>query len=131
MPTPTTAAEPRSRTAAFFTGLEEQDHQPLLSRVTGTIRFDARNGTRTGHWYLHIERGRLTVSRRNDPADAVVSTTAALLEGIVTGHINTTAAVLRGEVAVEGDLHLLLLFDRLTPGPPGAVGPQTPERRVP
>ena len=33
------------------------------------------------------------------------------------------AALLRGAVGIEGDIELLMLFERLFPGPPGAHGP--------
>lgn len=110
------------RAAGFFHGLAERGHEPRLERVKGSIRFDVHDGGRTGHWFVAIDRGNLAVSRRRDAADAVVRTTADLLDGMVSGHVNTTAAALRGEVGVEGDLHLLLLFDRLMPGPPTAAG---------
>jgi hypothetical protein len=32
--------------------------------------------------------------------------------------VNATAAVLRGELAIEGDWELMVLFQRLLPGPP-------------
>lgn len=69
------------------------------------------------------------MSHRHDAADAVVEASADVLDGIVTGHVVTTAAVLRGQVQVEGDLHLLLLlFDRLMPGPPTASGSPAMQR---
>ena len=110
------------RTAAFFDGLSRRSYEPRLEPVTGSIRFDYHDGGRSGHWLVVIDRGRLAVSRRHDAADAVVEASADVLDGIVTGQVNTTAAVLRGQVRVDGDLHLLLLFDRLMPGPPTASG---------
>ncbi len=121
---PTLEAPPRAggRAASFFQGLGRRGHQPLLGRVRGSIRFDVRDGERAGHWFVLIDRGHVAVSRRHDAADAVVETAASVLDGIVSGQVNTTAAVLRGEVRVQGDLHLLLMFDRLMPGPPTSSG---------
>jgi hypothetical protein len=41
-----------------------------------------------------------------------------LFEAIAAGKVNATAAVLRGELAIEGDWELMVLFQRLLPGPP-------------
>jgi hypothetical protein len=38
----------------------------------------------------------------------------------VTGRMNAMAATLRGVLDPEGDLGLVLLFQRLFPGPPGS-----------
>jgi putative sterol carrier protein len=37
---------------------------------------------------------------------------------MVEGKVNAMAAVLRGEVSLEGDLGLVISFQRLFPGPP-------------
>jgi putative sterol carrier protein len=60
------------------------------------------------------------VSHANAKADCVVRMDQALFEQIVTGRENATAALLRGLVTVEGKPQLLVLFQRLFPGPPDA-----------
>ena len=37
---------------------------------------------------------------------------------MASGKVNAMAAVLRGDLAVEGNAELLVLFQRLLPGPP-------------
>ena len=57
------------------------------------------------------------LDRRNARADCVLRTDKALFDGIARGEVNAMAAILRGELAFEGDVQLLVLFQRLFPGP--------------
>ncbi len=67
---------------------------------------------------MTIDKGDVSVSRRNAAADATVRATKELFDGLASGEVNTMAAVLRGAVEFEGDPELLVLFQRLFPGPP-------------
>jgi hypothetical protein len=104
-------------TAEFFDELARRDHEPLLAKAKGTARFDVVDGARTLRWLVSIDRGNIRVSRRNARADAVVRTDKASFDRAAAGELNFLAAVLRSEVAVEGDLRLLVLLQRLFPGP--------------
>jgi hypothetical protein len=114
-PDATTRSDPATE---FFTALEGRGREPLLGRVTGSLRFDLRDEVNPEQWYVDIDYGTMTVSHRSDAADAVVSIERDLANRVASGTANVNAAVLRGEVGAEGDLHLLLLFQRLFPGPP-------------
>ena len=103
-------------TAEFFAALGSRGHEPLLERATGTMRFDLREGKKIDRWLVSVVKGDIVVSRRNGPADAVVSTDKALFERIARGESNALAAMLREEVDVEGDVRLLVAFQRLLPG---------------
>jgi alkyl sulfatase BDS1-like metallo-beta-lactamase superfamily hydrolase len=105
------------RTAEFFDRLGKRGVDPLLRKASGTVRFDLRNGTRTERWLVKLEKGEIAVSRRHAKADCVLSADRAVFERIATGKTNATAALLRQEVSVEGDVNLLVLFQRLLPGP--------------
>ena len=105
-------------TAEFFDALVERGHEPLLEKATGTLRFDLRDGKKTDRWLVTVVKGDLAVSRRNLRADCVVSADKALFDGIASGKTNAMAALLRGAMSVEGDVQLLVLFQRLLPGPP-------------
>jgi putative sterol carrier protein len=96
----------------FFEGLGARGHEPLLERASGTIRIELTNAKRAV-WLVTIEKGDVTVARRNARADCVVRAPEKLFDGVVKGRENAMAAVLRGEVAVEGDPELLVLFQRL------------------
>lgn len=105
---------------AFFDTLARGARQPLLERVSGTLRFDVASGTQVEHWHVIVDEGEVTVSTRKDrvDADAVVDVDRVSFEGMVTGRVNALAAVLRGELVPVGDLGLVLAFQRLFPGPP-------------
>jgi hypothetical protein len=115
-------------TEVFFEGLERRGHVPLLERVEGSVRFDLSQDGRVEHWMLRVDRGDVTLSREEGPADAVVATRRELFNGVTKGEVNAVAALLRGAIVAEGDLRLILLLDRLLPGPPGARGPRRPGR---
>jgi SCP-2 sterol transfer family len=104
----------------FFTGLASRGRQQLPKRASGTLRCDLVDRDRVEHWYVSMTDDRVAVSRRNAKADAVIRVDRALFEGMVTGRVNATAAVLRGLVASDGDVGIVILFQRLFPGPPAA-----------
>lgn len=109
--------------SAFFDALTERA-QPLLGNARGTLRFDLGRGTRTASWLVAIDAAAVTVSRGSDAADCVVRGDRSTFEGVVKGEVNMTAALLRGAILAEGDVELIVLFQRLFPGPPGARGPR-------
>jgi putative sterol carrier protein len=114
-------ASPTLRSAAqFFEELGSRGHEPLVGRASGSARFDLVDGRKTERWLVTIDRGDVTVSKRNAAADCVLRADRASFERIVAGERNVMAAVLRGEVAVSGDASLLVLLQRLVPRPAGS-----------
>jgi putative sterol carrier protein len=105
-------------TTEFFEKLHARGHEPLLERATGTLRIELSNGKRRLRWLVRIKKGDVTVSHGNTRADCVVRVDAGVFDQIVTGNENASAALLRGLLSVEGDPQLLVLFQRLFPGPP-------------
>ena len=105
-------------TAEFFDELGRREHVPLLEKTSGTIRVDLKDGKKTERWRIAIAKGDLSVSRHNVAADCVISADRALFDGIASGRTNAVAAMLRGAITVEGDVPLLVSFQRLLPGPP-------------
>ena len=104
-------------TAKFFDELGRRGHEPLLGKATGSARFDVVDGKRTERWLLSIDKGDIRVSRRNGAAKAVIRADKASFDRVVGGKMNLMAAVLRGELAVQGDPRLLVLLQRLFPRP--------------
>ena len=104
-------------TAGFFDELASRGHEPLLRKVTGSARFDVVTRVRTERWLVTIDKGDIRVSRENGPADSVLRADKASWDRAVAGELNLMAAVLRGEVAVEGDPRLVVRLQRLFPRP--------------
>lgn len=107
----------------FFRGLAERGHEPFLANVSGTLRFDLADGERVEHWYLTIKDGGVAVSHQDAEADAMVRTARTLFEDVVAGRVNAMAAALRGALVPQGNLALVVSFQRLFPGP--AASPAT------
>jgi hypothetical protein len=116
-------------TEEFFDELSRRGHEPVLEKATGTVRFELVEGLYTTHWFVTIEKGDVTISRDNAPADSVVRVDRELFDRAASGKANLTTALLRGAVAIEGDFQLLTLFGRLLPGPPDARERQPVARR--
>jgi putative sterol carrier protein len=104
-------------TAGFFERLGQRGHEPLLDKVTGSVRFELTNGKKTERWLVNLDRGDIAVSQKSGKSDCTARMPEALFDEIVTGRENAMAAVLRGAVIVEGNPELLILLQRLFPGP--------------
>jgi putative sterol carrier protein len=104
-------------TAELFQKLADRRHEPLLEKAIGTIRLDLVDGKRTDRWFVALDKGDVSVSRKNVAADCVVRADRRLFEAMMRGEVNAMAAYLRGELILEGDPELLVLFQRVLPGP--------------
>ena len=108
-------------TGEFFDELGRREHEPMLRKATGTLRFDLVDGPSTEHWFVAVKKGDVSVSRANNKADCILTTDRPLFDAIVRGEKNAMAAVLRGEIRVEGDPELLVLFQRVFAGPAESI----------
>src|SRR5262245_24771693 len=104
-------------TTEFFEELGQRGHEPLLGKATGTLRFDLEDGKRTDRWLVTVKEGEVKVSRKNTAADCVVRTDKALFDGMASGEAHALSTFLRGLMTVEGDGELMVIFQRLFPGP--------------
>jgi putative sterol carrier protein len=114
-----------SPTEDFFAELGRRGRVPMLARATGTIRFELTDAKATQRWLVDIDRGDVRVHRDGEAtgdADCVVRTERALFDELAGGHLNAMAGMLRGALTVEGDAELLVLAQRLFPGPPPGDG---------
>ena len=100
----------------FFAELAARGHEPLLRKANGSTRFDVRDGRRTRRWVVTVDGGDITVVAGNAAAACVVRADKAVFDRIVAGRMNAVAAVLRGDLEVEGDWRLLVRMQRLFPG---------------
>jgi putative sterol carrier protein len=113
-----TATDP---TARFFEELAARGEEPLLRKASGSTRFDLVDGKRTLHWLVSVDRGRIAVSQKNASADCVIRTEKAVFDKVASGALNGVAAVLRGDIGVEGDWRLLVRIQRLFPSSPRSL----------
>ena len=109
------ASDPTER---FFAELAAREHEPLLRKASGTTRIDVVAGRRTQRWLIAVDKGAIAVSRGSGEAACVVRAEKAVFDRIASGRMNAVAAVLRGDLAVEGDWRMLVRMQRLFPGPP-------------
>jgi putative sterol carrier protein len=105
-------------TARFFSELGAREHEPLLRKASGSTRFDVVEGRRTRRWVVSVDRGDIAVASKGaGDADCVVRGDKALFDKVASGRLNAVAAVLRGDLQVEGDWRLLVRMQRLFPSP--------------
>ena len=111
------AKSTRDPTERFFDAVAAYGYAPLLRKADGTTRFEIVDGKRTSRWFVTASKGHLSVSRRavGDP-DCAIRADKAIFEKIASGKLNAVAAVLRGDLAIEGDWRLLVWMQRLFPG---------------
>jgi putative sterol carrier protein len=112
-------------TAAFFEELARRGHEPSLESVTGSLAFQIEEGGETEHWHVAVRKGDLTVSRGEAEADSVFRGSREVFDGLSRGQTRALTAQLRGELSVEGDLELAVLFQRLLPAA-GSAAERTP-----
>ncbi|MGO9873482.1 MAG: SCP2 sterol-binding domain-containing protein [Acidimicrobiia bacterium] len=112
MPATKQTGEPS--TQGFFDELGAQ-HQPLLAKTTGTLRFDVTESDNLECWHITITNGDVVVSREVADADTIIRLEKSLFDEIVCGRANAMAAGLRGELALEGSPELVMRFQRLFP----------------
>jgi len=95
------------------------DPKPLLSNTKGTLLFEVSNRDKTEWALVTVESGRVGVEEvaGSRAADATIRADRVLVDAIAEGRANAMAAVLRGEMHVEGDAELLMDFQRIFPGP--------------
>jgi hypothetical protein len=106
----------------FLDDLGRHGHQPLPARVNATVRFDIAEGERTEHRLLTIDHGEVRLSDGTAPADCTIGGDRAVFDALLDGRTTAMAALLRGELAIEGDPELLVLIQRLFPGRAAVAG---------
>jgi putative sterol carrier protein len=100
--------------AEFLEFLESHHrHEPMLERVTGTVRFEITDGEQIDRRLIRIVHGDIQVAVSDEPADCVITAPRAVCDDVVSGRTSALAAILRGAAAVDGDLELMVLAQRL------------------
>ena len=114
-----------SATTNLFEQIATRGHIDVLENVSGTLLFDIADPDAPETWWVSVDNGDVRVERGagNGTPTCLVRCTSELLERIAGGEANAMAAVLRGEMVVDGDLQFLMMVQRVFPGPPGATHP--------
>lgn len=109
-----TQAPPDSRQAreAFFASLPSRARELVPNWVRGAIRIDLTTPDGVEHWYVRFAPGRATVSREDLPADAVLKTTAEVLDQLIHGNLPMLAASVRFDYLMIGDVKLPVIVAR-------------------
>lgn len=104
-------------TASFFADLAARGAEPLLQKATGRTRFEIVDGRHTRQWVVSVDKGRLEVIPGGSDAACVIRAEKGVFDRLVTGRSNAIAAVLRGDLQIDGDWRLVVRMQRLFPGP--------------
>jgi putative sterol carrier protein len=104
-------------TDRFFAELGARGVEPLLRKASGSVRFEIVDDRRVRRWVLAMSKGQVEVAVGGGEAECVVRADSKVFDRLATGRMNAVAAVLRGDLRVSGDWRLLVLVQRLFPGP--------------
>jgi len=115
---PTDWAQPGTSTIYRRVVSAAHDGAIVIEHFGGGPRYETLSALPREIWFVSVSDGKIAVSRANGDADCVVRTSRELFDGIASGEVNAMAALLRDELTAEGDLELLMLVQRLFPGPP-------------
>jgi hypothetical protein len=99
----------------FFNGLAHRGYEPLLQHTVGSVRYDLISGEGTDHWWVAIDRGKVTVAHEDRVAGSVVRQERQTLVDTIEGRVNPLTAFLRGEAGYTGETEPLVVFQRLFP----------------
>ena len=99
----------------FFDGLARRGFEPLLQHTIGSIRFDVLDGDETDHWWVGVDRGRVTVCHEDRAATSVVRQDRSTLVDTIMGRVNPMTVFLRGDAGYSGESEPLVVFQRLFP----------------
>jgi hypothetical protein len=97
----------------FFEEVARRGREPMLERLSATVRWDIINGDRVEHRVIRIDHGDLSVTVGPEPADCVIILERSVCDDVVTGRTSILAALLRGAADFEGDPELIVLAQRL------------------
>ncbi|MEU0157040.1 SCP2 sterol-binding domain-containing protein [Micromonospora fulviviridis] len=112
-------------TATFFDELARRGHERRVVDASGSIRLDLVNQGQLDRWFVTVQSGDIHVSKDEREVDSVIHAERTFFDRVVVGEYSLYAALLSGDVRVEGDLYMFRVLIRVLPSPPHAHHPRT------
>ena len=97
----------------FFQELARRRYEPLLQHTAGSIRFDLLDGNQVDHWWVGIDRGRLTVCHEDRAREEHRPQDRSTFLDIILGRRNPMTTFLQGDAGYSGESEPLVVFQRL------------------
>jgi putative sterol carrier protein len=94
----------------FFDTLESRADASKTAGMTNSYLFDIEGA---GKWTVSVDDGKVSVTEGGEDADAVITTSEATFEKIVSGEQNPTSAYMTGKLKVKGDMGAAMKLQKL------------------
>ena len=94
----------------FFDTLESRADTSKTAGMTNSYLFDIEGA---GKWTVNVADGKVSVTEGGEDADAVITTSEATFEKIVSGEQNPTSAYMTGKLKVKGDMGAAMKLQKL------------------
>jgi putative sterol carrier protein len=94
----------------FFDTLESRADTSKTAGMTNSYLFDIEGA---GKWTVSVDDGKVSVTEGGEDADAVITTSEATFEKIVSGEQNPTSAYMTGKLKVKGDMGAAMKLQKL------------------
>lgn len=95
----------------IFAELPSQVEPDAIKGLNHSYRFDI---TGEGSWFIDVHDGVVTVTEgSSEPADATITTSSEVFEGLVAGTQDPMRAYLGGKIRVSGNLGAALKLQKL------------------
>ena len=94
----------------FFDSLETRSDASKTAGMTNSYLFDIEGA---GKWTVNVDDGKVSVTEGGEDADAVITTSEATFEKIVSGEQNPTSAYMTGKLKVKGDMGAAMKLQKL------------------
>ena len=116
------------RVQEFFTTLATRRYEPLLHSVSGTVQWNIEG---EGYWNVVLNKGAITLSRDAVVPDSAMSCSEDTFLALAKGVQNPLTAFLQGKLAIEGNIGLAQVFQRIFENQPDKSMNMTGTRREP
>ena len=94
----------------FFDSLETRSDASKTAGMTNSYLFDIEGA---GKWTVNVDDGKVSVTEGGEDADAVITTSEATFEKIVSGEQNPTSAYMTGKLKIKGDMGAAMKLQKL------------------